>query len=248
MTGSRNASTTVQRRLPLTHQEWMSAAELEYQRLAEMFTGLTDEDWHRPTDCEEWDVRQILAHLVGGAASTASLRELWRLQRLGRSFRPGVDGMNDVEVQERMDIPPARLITDLADAAERGVRARRRVPGVVRMIRVPFGPPLGVRSIGYLMDRIYTRDAWMHRIDICTATSRPLLLTPDHDGRLVDDIVREWAHGHGQPYRLTLTGPAGGEWSSGTGADPMTLDAVLFCRIMAGRVAGDGLLEKQVPF
>jgi len=129
-----------------------------------------------------------------------------------------------------------------------GRRCRRRIPAAVRVLRVPFGPPLGFRSIGYLMDRIYTRDAWMHRIDISTATSRPLVLTADHDGRIVDDIVREWAHDHRQPYRLTLTGPAGGEWSSETGADPLTLDAVLFCRIMAGRVAGDGLLHQQVPF
>jgi uncharacterized protein (TIGR03083 family) len=236
------------RRSPLTHDEWMSAAELEYQRLLEMFVDLTGEDWQRPTDCDEWDVRQVLAHLVGGAESTASMRELWRLRRLGRMFRPGVDGMNDVEVHERADTPPARLLTDLAAAAVRGVRARRRIPAVVRVLRVPFGPPLGVRSIGYLMDRIYTRDAWMHRIDITRAASRPMLLTPEHDGRLVDDIVQEWAHDHRRPYLLTLTGPAGGHWSTGTDAEPLTLDAIQFSRIMAGRAAGDGLLNAQVPF
>ena len=248
MSNSQNPSMTSQHRAPLTHQDWMSAAMLEYRRLLEMFDGLTADDWQRPTDCDEWDVRQILAHLVGGAESTASLRELWRLQRLGRAYRPGVDGMNDVEVAERAETTPAQLLIELADAAERGVRARRRIPGAIRVIRAPFGPPLGVRSVGYLMDRIYTRDAWMHRIDVSMATSRPLLLTADHDGRIVDDIVREWAHDHGEQYHLTLTGPAGGEWSSGADAEPTTLDAILFARMMAGRVAGEGLLNRQVPF
>ena len=232
----------------MTHEDWMAAAELEYQRLLEMFAGLTAKDWQRRTDCDEWDVRQVLAHLVGGAESTASLRELRRLQQLGRRFRPGVDGMNDVEVLERADAEPSRLLTDLATAAERGVRARRRIPAAVRMLRIPFGPPLGVRSIGYLMDRVYTRDAWMHRIDIARATGRPLMLTPEHDGRLVDDIVREWAHVHGRPYDLTLSGSAGGQWSKGPGGRRLRLDAVQFCRILSGRAAGEGLLAHQVPF
>lgn len=232
----------------LSHDEWMSAAETEYRRLLEMFADIADEQWQHPTDCDEWDVRQVLAHLVGGALSTASLRELWRLQRLGRAYRPGVDGMNDVEVSERADTPPAQLMTDLADAAERGLRARGRIPGVIRTIRVPFGPPLGVRSIGYLMDRIYTRDAWMHRVDVSRAIGRPLVLTPDHDGRIIADIVHEWAHDHRRSYDLTLTGIAGGHWTGGIGAEPLTLDAVEFTRIMAGRAAGDGLLARQIPF
>ena len=116
------------------------------------------------------------------------------------------------------------------------------------MLRVPFGPPLGVRSVGYLMDRVYTRDAWMHRVDITRATSRTMVLTADHDGRLVADIVWEWAHDHGQPFELTLTGPAGGCFSKGIGGQRLSLDAVQFCRILAGRAAADGLLDRQLPF
>jgi uncharacterized cupin superfamily protein len=98
------------------------------------------------------------------------------------------------------------------------------------------------------MDRIYTRDAWMHRVDISRATGRPMLLTADHDGRIVADVVAEWANTHGRPYRLTLTGPAGGTWSSGSAGDEITLDAVEFCRILSGRAVGRGLLGHAVPF
>ena len=143
MTEIDNHTAVSGRKAVMSHQDWMSAAEREYRLLLEMFAGLAADDWHRPTDCDEWDVREVLAHLVGGALSTSSLRELRRLQKLGREFRPGVDGMNDVEVLERAELPPDRLLTDLAAAAERGVRARRRIPAAIRALRVPFGPPFG---------------------------------------------------------------------------------------------------------
>lgn len=80
------------------------------------------------------------------------------------------------------------------------------------------------------------------------ATGRPLVLTPDHDGVLVDDVVREWAARHGQPCTLTLTGPAGGSWQFGTGGPSHTLDAVEFCRILSSRGSGEQLLGTRVPF
>jgi hypothetical protein len=88
----------------------------------------------------------------------------------------------------------------------------------------------------------------MHRIDLTRATGRPLRLTPEHDGRMVADVVAEWADAHGQPYALELTGPAGGSWSRGTDGEAVTLDAVEFCRVVSGRAPGTGLLAQDVPF
>ena len=236
---------------PMRHRDWMAAAEEEYRRLDALLRDLDEDDWTRPTDCTAWDVRQMVAHLVGGAESTARVRELvrqaWRGRRL-RGDRPLVDGMNDLQVAERADVSPVQLRRDLADAGARGVRARRRLPARLRALPLPFGPPLGVKPLGYLTDRIYTRDDWMHRIDISRATGRDLVLTSEHDGRLVADVVAEWARSHGRPYRLTLTGPAGGTWSAGEGGEGLTLDAVEFARILAGRAAGTGLLAHSVPF
>jgi uncharacterized protein (TIGR03083 family) len=156
--------------------------------------------------------------------------------------------MTAVQVQERTGLPPEQLVHDLTDVATRAVRARRRLPALVRAIPIPFGPPLGVKPLGYLMGRIYTRDAWMHRIDLARATDRPLQLTGDQDGRIVADVVAEWASDHGQPFTLTLTGPAGGAFSRGTDGEAITIDAIEFCRILSGRAAGSGLLAHAVPF
>jgi uncharacterized protein (TIGR03083 family) len=235
----------------LQHSDWMALATEEYRRLGGLLADVGDEDWRRPTDCDEWTVHEMVAHLVGAAESTARVRELIRQARLGRRMRPGapgVDGMNAVQVADRTDATPSDLRAGLADAGARGVRARTRLPALLRAMPLPFGPPLGTRPLGYLMDRIYTRDAWMHRIDLARATERPLELTAGHDGRIVADVVAEWAGAHRQPYRLTLTGPAGGTWSRGTDGEQVTLDAVEFCRIVSGRAPGSGLLAHAVPF
>jgi hypothetical protein len=91
-------------------------------------------------------------------------------------------------------------------------------------------------------------------MDICRATGREPVLTPDHDGLLVADVVEEWADRHGRPYHLRLTGPAGGSFSRGQGQDgpELNLDAVDFCRVLSGRRAHQPmtheLLDVAVPF
>jgi len=74
----------------------------------------------------------------------------------------------------------------------------------------------------------------MHRIDIAQATGVQMPATSNHEGVIVDDVVREWAARHGQPYILELTGPAGGRWSDGVGEE-ITMDAFEFCRSISGR-------------
>src|SRR3954447_20082862 len=212
MTTSPAPTGTIPAVTPMRYGDWMAASQEEYRRIGALLADLSDDDWHRPTDCTEWNVRDLVAHLVGNAEMSVSMREMRRQQKLGRRLRPGgpdIDGMTAVQVQERADVPPEQLLRDLADVARRAVRARRRLPGLVRALPIPFGPPLGVKPLAYLMDRIYTRDAWMHRIDLARATGGTLEVTAEHDGQIVADVVAEWAKLHGQPFTLTLTGPAG---------------------------------------
>ncbi len=108
-------------------------------------------------------------------------------------------------------------------------------------------PGIGWTSVGKLYDVILTRDTWMHRADICRATDREMVLTADHDGRIIADIVADWARLHAQPFVLALTGPAGGSFGSGDTGDVgarLTLNAVEFARIVSGRAPGDGLLAQ----
>lgn len=236
-----------------TYDGWMALARTEYDRLDDVLRALSPADWAAPTDCGRWTVHDVVAHLAGAAWSTARVRELLRQALAGRRAHPGLgalDALNEVQVDERRGAAPDDLVAELTRAAAAGLRRRSRLPAAARALRLPLGP-LGVRPLGYLMGRIYTRDAWMHRIDVTRATGRPLLLTGEHDGVLVADVVTEWLAVHGRPVELTLTGPAGGSWASGRAADRehLTCDAVTFCRGVSGRGTPDGgLLAVQVPF
>lgn len=250
---SRPTETSAKGASPMDHDDWVRAADEEYRRLIELLEGLGADQWALHTDCTGWDVRAMVAHLTGAAAWAASLRELVRQARHSRGLLPdadAVDGMNELQVQERAGHTPAQLLEELAEVAPRAVRARARLPRPIRAVPMRFGPPLGTKPLGYLYDRILTRDQWLHRIDLCRATGRPLLLTADHDGRIVDDVVVEWAQAHGQPFDLVLTGPAGGRWhrGTGTGGEQIELDAVEFCRTLSGRATGTGLLATRVNF
>ena len=57
-----------------------------------------------------------------------------------------------------------------------------------------------------------------------------------------------WRNRHGKPFTLELTGPAGGVYTEGSGGVELTCDAIEFCRTLAGRAPGSGLLAQQVPF
>ena len=102
--------------------------------------------------------------------------------------------------------------------------------------------------MGYLLDVVLTRDTWMHRVDLARATGRPMVLTPEHDGRIIAEVAAEWARRHGRPFSLHLQGPAGGSYVAGQGGEEIDLDAVEFCRVLAHRATGSGLLTHEVPF
>jgi uncharacterized protein (TIGR03083 family) len=158
-----------------------------------------------------------------------------------------VDGMNDVQIAGRARLTPAEILENLDAAAPRFRRFRARIPAPMRAIRIP-NPPYGWLRVGHLVDVVYTRDRWLHGVDICRAIGRDYEVDADHDGRIVADVVAEWAAIHGQPYRLVLDGPAGGVFERGHGGEEHHLDAVEFCRTVSGRERGPGLLGTGVVF
>jgi uncharacterized protein (TIGR03083 family) len=231
----------------------MTLAETEYHRFLTQLRDLSSDDWSRPTDCPDWDVRAMASHVLAMAEASASVREALRQTRAARRRGgAGVDALTALQVAEHRHLNPAQLIERFAATAPKAARGRRHTPGFIRRRPIPDKQVVGGRAetwtVGYLVDTILTRDTWMHRIDIARATGRAPHLTGEHDGRLVADIVAEWAQRHAQPCRLHLTGPAGGVWQFSSDAPTFELDAVQFCRIQSGRASATGLLATEVPF
>ena len=239
---------------PIDHREAMRLQAIELDRAIALLRSLDTEDWSTPTVCPDWDVRQMWLHVLGACEAGASMREnahqmlaaRKRQKELGVPLEAGLSG---VQVAERADLLPDELVDRLVAIAPKTVKGRSRTPRPMRAMKVAVDAPVVEKwSVGYLVDIIYLRDAWMHRIDTARATGNELVLTPEHDGRVVADIVAEWARRHGEPFTLELTGPAGGAFTSGAGGEPMVLDAVEFCWLLAGRGEATGLLATIVPF
>ena len=120
-----------------------------------------------------------------------------------------VDGLNEAQLRARTHLTPAELPDLWATTAARGLRARERMPRPVRALPLIRLQPKTWKPLSFLFDMGFTRDTWMHRIDLGRALGRPVPATAAHDGRIVADIVAEWSTTHTDPFTLHLTGPAG---------------------------------------
>jgi len=237
----------------LGHTEAMGLASTEFARMVDLVRALRTDEWGTPTVCNLWDVRSMVAHVVGMADAQASFRQFAHDFGAARKRSGGamIDALNASQVRDRVDMTPEQLVDRLASVAPKAVRSRRRTPAVMRkMVRFKQDPPFETERwpYGFLVDTIFTRDTWVHRLDISRATGREMTITEEHDGRIIAGVVAEWAHRHGKPFTLTLTGAAGGWWHAGDGGQRIELDALEFCWKVAGRAEGDGLLAIPVPF
>lgn len=240
---------------PITRAEVEGLARTEYARVADQLRSLSVDDWAKPTDCPLWDVRAMAGHSTGMLSTFTGYRTLMREMNTAtkaakRSGGPMIDALTAKQVADHADLSTTQLIDKVDEVGPRAARWRATRPALFR--RMPMKEEVGGKQetwrIGYLLDVILTRDPWMHRVDVARATGREMELTPEHDGRIVADVVAEWARRHGTPFTLTLTGPAGGTYVSGDNGAHFTIDAVEFCRTLSGRATGDGLLTQEVPF
>lgn len=236
------------------HDEAMTLADADYGRMLSLVDRLDGADWAQPTDCAGWDVKAMLGHLLGMLELQADPEERMRqiktaAQEAERNGGLRLDALTALQVREHAQLSTDEVRAELHVAAPRGLAARRAMPAEFRA--TPYDPQLPGQSgwtFGYLFDIIHTRDPWLHRVDITRATGRELDLSPSHDGRIVADVVAEWARTHGQPFSLELAGPAGGSFIGQGGGQSLTLDAVEFCRALSGRTQGTGLLDTHVVF
>jgi uncharacterized protein (TIGR03083 family) len=237
----------------LTRPESLATAATEYARYLDLLRSLPPNEWDQDTECAPWTVRDMASHVLGAAESIASMREaLHQLRTAARRDLNRTDALSAVQIEERASLAPDQILKRLDTASAGSIRARRRLPGLIRRIRFTAELPYGSErwTVAFLMDVIYTRDTWMHRVDTARSTGSSLTLTPEHDGRIVANLVADWAGRHTSAFDMTLTGPAGGRYrTGGLDGERLELDAVDFCRELSGRGArSQGLLATPAPF
>lgn len=231
---------------PLTQAQAERIARGELDAFVALLQGLGDDDWSRPTDCDLWSVRDVVAHQGGHVQAGMGLRGLFAQfsPRLTRPYRKqgmnALDATNQSQVDLRRDWPAEKLIAEVRDGTTRAIAARRSMALATKLVRVP-APGYGLIRVDYLLRVIFPRDMWIHRLDIAGATGRPFVMTPGHDGLLLAHALRDTERNvrkllPGYAVRLELDGPAGGAWRLGHGSEvPVTMDVPTFMRLSSGR-------------
>lgn len=218
-------------------------AAAEYDALLLAVDAFDAADWDRPTDCTEWRVRDMVAHLAGAAEEACRLPVM--LRHLGGAvvdLRRGrgdlVDLLCAVQIRDRSHLSDTELAADLRRWAAGAPGGRRRQPRPLRRVVLPAFAGLGRGArLAYLLDVVYVRDVWLHRVDLHRATGREMPLGAG-EGEVVAQVVRDldraWS---GPALVLELTGRGGGRWQVGEGTPVATIteDAVALMRLLSGR-------------
>lgn len=198
----------------------------------ELLRRLESEEWDRPTVCPGWSVKDVAAHVLGDHVGRLSIhRDGFHVEhpRDGETFPRFLDRINEEWVVAARRISPPMLIELLADIGDQIVEFWRTVDldalgGPVRWA--------GPERHPYWLDvaREYS-EYWTHQQQISDATGRTGLTDPHYLGPVIDTFLRglphtlrEVAAAEGTALRVTVTGPAGGDWTCTRGAGRWRLD------------------------
>jgi uncharacterized protein (TIGR03086 family) len=134
------------------------AAQLEeaLELSGRLVAGIEPDQWGLPTPCTEWNVQQLVDHLVVG-------QQLFARVLRGEPFAQAVAAVHSVADRLGDDAAAAY------DASARDVLAAFRVPGVLeRPVRVPFGT-----VPGEVARHLRIIECLVHGWDLATALGVP---------------------------------------------------------------------------
>jgi uncharacterized protein (TIGR03083 family) len=228
--------------------------------------GLSPSEWEAATVCAPWTVADIARHVLGAVESQISMRETVRQQFIGVRRRSAFDGnvmdaFNALQVEERRHLDGPEVVRRLRASTPRAVESRLRRARFLGRLSVPLdsggSSAQGIPDklgMGDLFRVVYTRDTWLHRLDIADALGRTPSISGDADRRIVEDVIKEWADRHGRPFDLRLVGPYEARYVRGSGGPVIETDAARLCWILSGRADADidggagELLSSRVVF
>jgi uncharacterized protein (TIGR03083 family) len=213
------------------------------EQMLRLLKTLEPEEWNAPTDCDRWTVKDIVGHLIGWAECFASFKEfrhqfaasIKRRKELGNP----VNAQNEQQVEDRRHLTPDEIIERFETSMQKFLGFRMTVGKFAHYL--PYYDPSIIKysNVGYIARVIFTRDMFMHRVDIARATDRPVSLERE-DAMLLRDVVSDWSRRHDIDATIDL-GPIGTFVAGQGGRARISGDGPTFARVMTGRAAPDEL-------
>lgn len=127
--------------------------DTEAARLDRYFAGLDAAAWQRPSRCDGWSVRDVLAHLAGEELYNHACLDDDMAGFAARLRREGIDGgfneFNEWCVRVRRDLPVTEVLTEWREGSA-DTRHRMRDRGVDGTLTTSVGSyPAGLQAFHY---------------------------------------------------------------------------------------------------
>lgn len=236
----------------------------EWEDIATLLEQLDDAAWSTPTDLPGWDVKAVVAHIIGIEATLAGDPQPAAPQDLAQRdhVRNDMGERNEAWVELLRREPPADMLRRLREVTARRAEQLRTMTD--EDFSAPSWTPAGNDTYARFMQiRIF--DCWMHEQDVRHAVGRP----GNEDGaaaiesigettRVLGYVVGKLAGApDGSAVTFSLTGPVTKELHvvvDGRGAvvDSLdrapdvriSLDSSTFMRLAGGRVDARAVLDR----
>jgi uncharacterized protein (TIGR03083 family) len=236
----------------------------EWARLEDLLTGLDETSWSAPTALPGWDVKAVVAHVIGtesmllGEPAPDVTIDPAEYQHV----RNDTGRVNEAWVASMADRAPIEMLTRFRDTTRRRLDALHScgqeqwdAEGVT---------PVGKDTYGRFM-RVRTFDCWIHEQDIRDAVSIPggeggaaaELALDEMEAALGYVVGKKAGAPSGSRVTFELTGPAArtlhvevGERAnvvpalSGPATVKLTMPAGVFARLAAGRRDPEALRQE----
>ncbi|MFC4011677.1 maleylpyruvate isomerase family mycothiol-dependent enzyme [Nonomuraea purpurea] len=126
--------------------------DAEAARLDRFFAGLDEAGWRRPSRCEGWSVRDVLAHLAGEELYNHACLDGTVPELMSLLAAEGVSGFNDFNdwcVRRRRDLPVEQVLEEWR-SKNAETRRRMRELGQSALLDTMAGPyPVGLQTLHY---------------------------------------------------------------------------------------------------
>jgi uncharacterized protein (TIGR03083 family) len=227
----------------------------EWSRLDELLTGLDEASWSAPTCLPGWDVKAVVAHLIG--TESMLLGESTPVVEIDPAEYEHVlndmGRINEAWVASMADLAPVELLIRFREQTARRLEALRATDQAAW--DAEGFTPAGNDTYGRFM-RIRTFDCWIHEQDIRDAVGSPggeegvaaRVALDEMEAALGYVVGKKAGAPAGSSVTFELTGPAGrtlhvdvGDRAKvvdelpGPATVTLTMPAGVFARLAAGR-------------
>ena len=193
------------------------------EKLIELLSSLTTDEWNLQTVAPLWKVRDVVAHLLDTALRKLSMvRDSWYVEAVNITSPQDVialvNRLNREGVAVYRRLSPTVLIHIMKDACEQSARFHEALD--------PFAPAAfnvswagEEKSLNWFDTARELTERWHHQQQIRLATNRPGIMTPDLYRPVLDCFVRGLPYTYrnvdapiGTLLLLEISGECGGRW------------------------------------